>query len=58
MQDKRDRYVQLQKMAATEQDHVKLVALIVEINQLLLQIKADYFVTTTESPEAEGRMWN
>ena len=58
MQDKRDRCVQIQKMAATEQDRVKLIALLVEINELLLRIKAEYAVTTVQSPVAEGYMWN
>jgi hypothetical protein len=50
--------MQLQKMAASEQDNFTLIVLLVEINHLLLQIKADYFVTTAESPGAEGCMWN
>jgi hypothetical protein len=37
MQDKRERWMQLAEMASTEQDPVKLLKLITEINQLLMQ---------------------
>jgi len=37
MQDIRDRWMRLAEMASTEQDPVKLLKLITEINQLLMQ---------------------
>ena len=37
MQDMRGRWMQLAEMASTEQDPVKLLKLITEINQLLMQ---------------------